>query len=79
MSKENMVFPQFGSDLKNEQSGLSLRDYFATSALKGILSNSATMSAYDRIAVKSDIPLSDLIAAMAFKYGDAMLKAREGK
>ncbi len=48
-------------------SGMTLRDYFAAAALQGILARGQSLSS------KKDEVLE------AFKYSDAMLKAREAK
>ena len=50
-----------------QQQGMSLRDYFAAAALQGILARGQSLSS------KKDEVLE------AFKYSDAMLKAREAK
>lgn len=50
-----------------QQQGMSLRDYFAAAALQGILARGQSLSS------KKDEVLE------AFKYSDAMLKAREVK
>ena len=50
-----------------QQHGMSLRDYFAAAALQGILARGQSLSS------KKDEVLE------AFKYSDAMLKAREAK
>jgi len=50
-----------------QQQGMSLRDYFAAAALQGILARGQSLSS------KKDEVFE------AFKYSDAMLKAREVK
>ena len=58
------AFPHDGQ--VNYTGGLSLRDYFAAAALEGLL-----------CACCAGRP--DDAASNAYKYADAMLKAREGK
>lgn len=50
--------------------GMTLRDYFAATALQGLLGNS-------EFHVESEIP--NAIATYAYQAADAMLKAREAK
>ena len=61
------AFPRTGSDGHTQpQSGMTLRDYFAAAALKGMLSDS------DGGGSGSEF------AQAAYSCADAMLKAREG-
>jgi len=59
------AFPQLGFG------GMSLRDYFAASALKGLLADSRP-GALTHGSTKTEV------AKHAYYYADAMLKAREG-
>ena len=52
----------------NQTEGLSLRDYFAAKAMQGLLGNST---------IESSAPA--FVSKWAYKYADAMLKAREGE
>lgn len=60
--------PQMGEgwNLRTEQRGMSLRDYFAAYAMLGILSNSAII-VNDKTSISS----------MAYQMADEMLKARK--
>ena len=49
---------------------LSIRDYFAMSAMNGVLSNYADSIQKDRL---------EALGVMAYQIADAMLKAREQK
>ena len=51
-----------------KQGGMTLRDYFAAKAIQGILAS-----------FTSTMPEIDATAKAAYKYADAMLKARENK
>jgi hypothetical protein len=59
--------------------GMTLRDYFANSALQGILSNADTMreltKAYER--GKKSFSFQECLADLSLSYADAMLKQRE--
>jgi hypothetical protein len=57
-----------------QQQGMSLRDYFASAALQGLLGNSEFHVETD---VESEIP--NAIAKYSYEAADAMLKAREAK
>ena len=46
--------------------GMTLRDYFAAKAMQGVLAGYVT-----------GLPPSEMTAEAAYKYADAMLKARE--
>jgi len=51
--------------------GMDLRDYFAASALQGLLAYHATSGRY--------APPDDELARQSYKAADAMLEAREPK
>ncbi len=59
---------------KKNPEGMTIRDYFAASALQGLLGNSEFHVAAD---VESEVP--NAIAKYAYEAADAMLKAREAK
>ena len=52
----------------------SLRDYFANSAMQGILSNPNWMKEYKN---EKYLMQSDIASKVAYDYADAMLKQRE--
>ena len=60
------AFPQAVATLA---SGMTLRDYFAAKAMQGILASSAPIT--------RKIDVDQLVAVVAYKIADAMLKARE--
>lgn len=64
---------QTSGNIFAQHKGMTLRDYFAAAALKGILSN--------LICMKNDqgdlIKTANEAAALAYKQADAMLKARQ--
>jgi len=57
------AFPAMHFDLAENEHGMTLRDYFAAKAMQGLIAEGAT--GYEDIAF------------FAYKYADAMLKARE--
>jgi hypothetical protein len=63
--KELMAFPRHGVD----QYGMTLRDYFANSAMQGICVNAGRNS--------HDFSNIEKIVETAYKIADAMLKQRE--
>lgn len=58
-------------------SELTMRDHFAAKALQGCLPLQTVFS--DELAKRggSDVDLCEFMAAMAYRYADAMLKARQ--
>lgn len=58
----------FAEPDKDEDRGMSLRDYFAGQALAGIISSQL-----------KDNVTAQMIAIACYDQADAMLKAREGK
>jgi len=64
--KITFAFPHSTSE--NNESGITVRDYFAAKALQGALAG-------DDAPIHSD-PWFDLFAKIAYKYADAMIKAR---
>jgi hypothetical protein len=75
MSKETggPAFPNtaFGGT-RNEQQGMTLRDYFAAKAMQGLISSIGQWS-----AGTPNLEFSDSVATDAYWIADAMLKARE--
>jgi hypothetical protein len=57
--------------------GMSLRDYFAGEALKGVLSNHELLEMTDRAFL--DLSTRDAAAVYAYAVADSMLKARAGE
>jgi len=59
------------------ESNISLRDYFAASAIQGLLADSDTVAAMQRIvADEAGESFQGLMAATAYEIADAMIKAR---
>jgi hypothetical protein len=67
------AFPVPNDANVNGQEGMSLRDYFAASALQGCLSYSYVNPARGNYHENCD---PDGVAISAYQYADAMLKAR---
>jgi len=64
--------PCTGDQVVREQwSGMTLRDYFAAKAMQGLLA--AQVHGFN------DRPAKGPFASMAYEMADAMLKAREGE
>ena len=53
------------------RSGITVRDYFAAAALRGIISDASVLA-----SLKKD---GELVSQSAYHFADAMLKAREAK
>lgn len=53
--------------------GMTLRDYFANSAMQGLLSNECEIQR----AVKKSPDVNSVIASISYSLADAMLKQRE--
>jgi hypothetical protein len=68
MSNTNTGGPAFPieSDVIGHWSGLELRDYFAAKAMEGVISTNTSF-----------LHNPEQLAAKAFEFADAMLKARE--
>jgi hypothetical protein len=70
--------PIYGNDVigVKENSGMDLRDYIATNAMQGMLSNPEFL----QVVTKEEVNGSDCasrVAKVSYKYADAMMKARE--
>ena len=52
--------------------GMDLRDYFAAKAMQSIILEDLTA-----LQEKYDMKRSEMISQLAYKYADAMMKARE--
>ena len=61
----------------HEQSGMSLRDYFAAAAVVGYMSNPTSGQIEDGINTADPVQLASVTAVFAYLVADAMLKARE--
>ena len=59
--------PAFPRTQWPNEKGMTLRDYFAAKAMQGFA------------ACEYDFPSEEFVAIAAYKYADAMLKAREEK
>jgi hypothetical protein len=66
------AFPNLGYNKEANYNGMTLRDYFAGQAMVGWLSSWTTDSSPQFFE-------ADHVAATAYDYADAMLKAREVK
>jgi hypothetical protein len=71
MSNTNTGGPAFplqsiGPDFATGYSGMTLRDYYAAKAMQGIISTNTSF-----------LHNPEQLAAKAFEFADAMLKARE--
>jgi len=82
--------PCTGDQVVREQwSGMSLRDYFAAKAMQGLLAAQALRDYFAAKAMQgllaaqvhgfNDRPAKGPFASMAYEMADAMLKAREGE
>lgn len=60
-------YPSIGSR------GMTLRDYFANSAMRSILISNN----YDNCLGNNGLPVYDFVAEQSYKLADAMLKQRE--
>lgn len=56
------------------QNGMTLRDYFANSAMKGIISNSDLSNI---ISGNNGMPNPEYVSEVSYQLADAMLKQRE--
>lgn len=70
-SKTPQAFPYSGEgDELNYSKGMTLRDYFASKAMEGILASNTEHE-------HEDAHIFDAIAEASYKQADAMLKARK--
>jgi hypothetical protein len=63
------AFPVSGEWSQIKERGMTLRDYFAAKALQGIIAS-------ERLG-DEEFATADMYARDAYRYADAMLKARE--
>ena len=68
------VYDDPNKGVRNIQTGMTLRDYFAAKAMQGFLANPEAFEQQDE-----DTTIADTYAREAYVYADAMLKARDGK
>jgi len=61
------------NSLKRREFGMSLRDYFANSAMQSVI----TRLGGAPLCKASDQDIFNLVSEEAYKYADAMLKQRE--
>jgi hypothetical protein len=73
MSETNNGGPAFPSD-KDRRQGITMRDYIAAQAFSAVF---ASYIEQNRAGCATDHAFGN-VAALAYKYADAMLKAREG-
>jgi hypothetical protein len=68
------AFPMISAQGEYSQEGMTLRDYFANSAMQALLNSDMHMSKL----VSSDMDVNDkILANTAYRVADAMLKQRE--
>lgn len=72
----------FACTNENEiQEGMTLRDYFANSAMNAIITNTTTMQeitkTWNSMNKNNRLDFEEGIAKLSFNYADAMLKQRE--
>ena len=82
-STSNMHAPTFAEPVFTENSGMTLRDYFAAKAMQGLLSSEVCMRELD--AASKELEMSGreesevqpkVISEHAYSLADAMIKAR---
>lgn len=66
-----------GGESCNESHGMSLRDYFATAALQGLLANNEPTPSDEEIAESGTKSVAEFFAGSAYMYADEMMKARK--
>lgn len=76
MNDDKKAFPSTTPDGQHWESGMSLRDYFAASAMQGMLA-SGHQEAIEKLAIQAEGNAAKGIALAAYGFADAMLKARE--
>ena len=68
------AFPlALNNDRTDFEQGMTLRDYFANSAMQGLLSNENEIQR----AVKKSTDVNSVIASISYALADAMLKVRQ--
>lgn len=65
-----------GTPLCEMDTGMSLRDWFASQALVGFLSNPSGPKSAGEVAKKRGLGSEEVLAHDAYEIADAMLKAR---
>jgi len=73
--------PAFGElkqvgDRTIKQGGLTIRDYFAASALQGIFANDGMISRFGKVAQAENVSPDVLAATAAYSVAESMLKER---
>jgi hypothetical protein len=72
--KNPIAFPQDANTCLDEFRGMTLRDYFASKAMQGQLSDLETIRA---MAQDAKGPFNEYLAKESYKIADAMLNQRE--
>lgn len=73
------AFPvPMGADWPECDRGMSLRDYLAAKAMAATLSDAVNVHCVGELAKERNADPCDVIAAAAYDYADAMLRARSG-
>jgi len=71
MIKQVTAFPVKAEPYsRDDQAGMTLRDYFAAKAMQGLLAS-------PRTPTKDEVVTDTIVAKYAYLMADAMLKARE--
>lgn len=68
--------PAFPSNEMIEETGMTLRDWFAGQAMAGMVSSKDIISACIKAAYHDGVDPTDIVAADAYTYADAMLAER---
>lgn len=70
------VTPSYDEGVNMAYSGMSLRDYFAAAAMRGILAGEPHSPEYE---FEDGSAVMEGVAINAYRLADAMLKARDGE
>jgi len=72
------AFPQteFNDNTHSDYNGMTLRDYFANSAMQSIITNEKIRNAIDK-GTETGEEMNKKIALTSYQLADAMLKQRE--
>ena len=70
------AFPRIANLSAEKMDGMSLRDYFAGQVLAGLSASSERLTALGGIAYTQGDEVTQVFAAVAYQYADAMLAER---
>lgn len=68
---------QNGLEWQEPMEGMSLRDYFAAKALEAMSLKDDGQFSIEAVRNKNDVLHADWVARAAYRYADAMLRARK--